>query len=409
MRHLQLFTRLTLTLSLALEMAGCAVDAPVKDGAQLEALVASAPAIASDKELAITHASVMLDARASNASDGHWSFRWLMEQMTPDGVDAADFVLTWLDSLHTTKVNGFATDDRSGVDALISAWPRSSNGKLDLGKAPFRLLAIVNRVDITLDNSPGEGRFVFGLVDAQSGEGQPMSIIFEYRLAPLRTCDDRRAWARRWHALASLPFGDEYNAALQSVTDGFAARGSDPSRPVGSSLGQLRINEGALEGFGQAWELRELNLVTDESGTSLRLTTTKQSPDQSLDGSAQLAQFIIDNATDVRNGVAVFPAAMLGGQSVANGTNTMWRFPNQPAIDESLRHTFAIQTCNGCHDAAENDVNDFFFHVTPLGGAIAPDSNGQDRLSNFLRLIDMPRRVANMVTLLQHAHTPAQH
>jgi hypothetical protein len=416
MRNLLLTKRLTRTLeammaamaiTLAFAASGCVGnDSPIKQARNSVTLSADTPPIASDKELMITHASVVLDSRASSASDGHWSFRWLMEQMTPDGVTPADFVASWLNSLHTTSVNGFAVDDRTGVDTLLSAWPRTSDGKLDLAQAPFRLLAIVNRLDITLADSPGEGRFVFGLVDPKTGNGRALSVIFEYRLAPLGTCDDRRTWAARWHALGSLPFGADYNEALQDVTDGFAARGADSSRPAGSSLGQLRLNEGELEGFGQAWELREFNLVTDASGTFLRLTTTKQNPDQSLNGSTQLAQFIVDNAADIRNGVAVFPAAMLGGQSPANGTNTTWRFPNQPAIDEPLRHAFAVQTCNGCHDA-ETEQSDFFFHVTPLGGPIASGSDGQNRLSDFLRLTDMPNRVANMVGLLRPAEVPA--
>ena len=36
----------------------------------------------------------------------------------------------------------------------------------------------------------------------------------------------RAEWARRWHALGKLPYGETYNAALQRLTDAFAQAGS---------------------------------------------------------------------------------------------------------------------------------------------------------------------------------------
>jgi hypothetical protein len=351
-------------------------------------------AIVADKELVITHSSVVLDARASSANDGHWSFRWLMEQMTPDGVDPGDFVETWLQGLRVRTVNGFAMDDRDPTE-FVQLWPRTAAGKLDLARAPFRLLAITNRIDIGFNGSPGEGRFVFGLVGAD-GFGRKMTVIFEYRLAPLGTANDRSEWAKRWHALAPLPFGDEYNAQLQAVTDGFAARGADPSRPAQSSLGQLRINEIF---FALPWELREFNLLTDAQGTFLRPATTKQNPDQSLNGSARLAQFLLENADDVCAGTAVIPPDMLGGNAPEVSPSTQWKFPTQPAIDEPLRRAFAMGTCNGCHDAEAEPI-DGFYHVSPLGLPIARGSDGTSRLSPFLLFTDLPKRIDNMVALL---------
>src|SRR2546430_17596038 len=46
-------------------------------------------------ELVIVDASVVRGAHASSAANGHWSFRWLMEQMAPIGADPADFAAGW--------------------------------------------------------------------------------------------------------------------------------------------------------------------------------------------------------------------------------------------------------------------------------------------------------------------------
>ena len=56
-------------------------------------------------------------------------------------------------------------------------------------------------------------------------------------------------WANAWHALGALPFpSEEYNAALQAITERFAGRGAMPGRPNGSALNQLRTNEIDLGG-----------------------------------------------------------------------------------------------------------------------------------------------------------------
>ena len=66
-------------------------------------------------------------------------------------------------------------------------------------------------------------------------------------------------------------FAIAYNAALQQLTDAFAH---------GSSLSQLRANEAQ---FGELWQLRQWVL----DGGVLRLSPTPQTPDESLNGSAQ--------------------------------------------------------------------------------------------------------------------------
>ncbi|MBC8131801.1 MAG: carboxypeptidase regulatory-like domain-containing protein, partial [Deltaproteobacteria bacterium] len=73
-----------------------------------------AAAINEFKELTITDTSVIDDARTSNFTNGPWSFRFLMEQMTPSGTDPSDFVLSWLQGFKASAgpINGRPVDDR---------------------------------------------------------------------------------------------------------------------------------------------------------------------------------------------------------------------------------------------------------------------------------------------------------
>jgi hypothetical protein len=323
------------------------------------------------KELVIVDSSVVLDGRASSGNNGPWSFRQLVERF-----GSRDLVENWLRTFRQTSLNGFFVDDRIDVEELIASWPRR-DGSLDLAQAPFRLLAIVSRLDLT-SGPNGEARLIYGLYDPASGAPQKMTVAFEYKLPSLGTSNDRAEWARSWHALGKIPFGETYNAALQRLTDLFAQ---------GSSLSQLRANE---QQFGNLWQLRQWAL----EGATLRLVPTPQTPDQTLNGSARLAQFVLDNASALRAGTAIVPADLLGGVSPEIGA---WVFTREARIDEPLRRAFARQTCNGCH-AQETNSMQGFFHVSPFKPLTG---NGQDRVSDFLKKDDLARRVSSLQELLR--------
>jgi probable HAF family extracellular repeat protein len=320
------------------------------------------------KELLIVDSTVVLDARATS---GVWSFGHTLEQL-----GGASVARSWLKSFRATSINNRAVDDRPGADDLLAAWPKSADGSLDLAKAPFRLVAVVARLDL-LTSPHGEGRLVYGLVDPSTGKPGLMTVAFEYSLPVLGTANDRQAWAAKFHALGAIPFGAEYNAALQSLTDQFANA---------ANLAQVRSNEAA---FGSPWELRQWKLTA----AGLSPDWTAASPDQSLDGSAQLSQFIVDNHDAVMNGTLALPHPMLAGTSLETGA---WRFPNDSRIDEPTRHAFAMQTCNGCH-ATETFSSQGFFHVNPLKPL---NGDGHDRLSHFLLQSELPRRAQHLAGLI---------
>lgn len=391
-----------------------------------------------DRELVIRDLSVVEDPCRTTwnpaggcdpAIVGVWTFGHLISQMAGT-TPPAQFAAEWIHTFEIDQVvNGFPVPKRSNVRAvLIDPWLVASGCKpgdkivgkgacaLDLHKAPFRLTAIVNRVDLAgpaygADN-PGEARFVFGMLNLAGGSGkgggtpkpvdptQPApiavaaatpeelellalngqseqlqggqlkaTVILEYRIPQSQK---QVEWTERWHELSSIPLGEpEFNVKLQQITDIFSLQGADSSRPnLGSSIGQVRTNEISL-GNG-AWELREFSLQdiglgTDASG--LRNTTTAQTPDDSQNGATPLDSWMIANEADISNVDHVVPTSFLGGVShesgVVFGTSTV------PALDPHARHHFAVQMCNGCHNDEIQDTA--FTHIGTRGiGSIAP-------------------------------------
>ena len=124
-------------------------------------------------QLMITDLRVIEDRIRTNPREGSravWSFRYLIEQMAGDR-DPATFALRWLEKWEADQtINGTTSVARPAIrDLVIDPWLAASGGeRLDLNKAPFKLLAIVNRMDLRAHDgddvlTAGEGRFVFGV------------------------------------------------------------------------------------------------------------------------------------------------------------------------------------------------------------------------------------------------------
>jgi hypothetical protein len=375
--------------------AGCGSDASPHTGriAQAATICTDPLVIDTFKELMIVHPNSISDARASNATGGAWSFRFLMEQMAPAGTDPSDFVKAWLQQWRTqTEVNGFPVAPRPLIKDIIRAWPKRPNGKLDLAQSPFALMAIVNRMDLrSLSKPNGEGRFVFMHVLPDSNGNpvpQSFSVIFEYEL-PTDNGQTAGVWADRFHALGAKNHGAGFNAALQAITDAFAKRGAHAGGVNGSSLSQIRTNEVVL---GFPWELREFHL--DPATGMLLQAATNQTPDESFRGvKSPLTKWINDpaNRDAILTGTHKVPTEFLAGASHSDGVP--WSFPN---VDEELRKPFAKETCNGCHNG-EVEQLDGFYHISPRtpGG-----TTGKDSLSPFLKQVDLPARKAAFEFLL---------
>jgi hypothetical protein len=390
-----------------------------------------------NKSLLITDLSVVEDPTrtfdpcdpAKGTKLGAWTFGRLMIDMCNQpvtGIDPSEFARRWLRSWqHDLSINFDGVTNRNPeiVAQVINDWETASGGPgapLDLSIAPFRLLAIVNRLDLrgnpgyggVNDSDPcnpscigGEGRFVFALVPGlrrtggggggygggggdvtqSSCDAAQFTVIFEY-CVPKRTCAEIKTYALEWYALSQLPFGADFNAKLEAITDQFAAANADPSRkPNLSSLNQLRANELLRE----PWDQREWRLFnTDSDAGWLRQVTVKQAPDVDYNFSPKIVDYCLANAGLILAEQHTVPLQFkrepfLGGNAPMATKDFFWDGP-QPTgtIPGEVRHKFSLNTCNGCH-AGETGTP--FTHVFPR------KTGEEAALSDFLTGRNMPK------------------
>lgn len=382
---------------------------PAPSGARLalEPLRGEPGAVDPERELLVRALGVVEDPQrtfepctGAGTPMGAWTFGRLVTEIANQpatGVDPAAFAEAWMHQwMQGRTINGFAVPGRAaGAQAFLDGWPRLADGRLDLARAPFRLLAIVNRLDLrgnTLfgPSNSAEARFVFGGVACAPRPDQPpietlgFTVILEYAV-PAADCAGVRGWAQQWRALGALPLGSPaYNAALQAITDQFSLRHARPERaPNFSALQQVRSNEFAMADSPSEifWELRESRLA--RNGQLLH-DTLVQTPDRSLQGSTVLRDFV--NAHEAKilaggQGVPTqFPAGVpfLGGHFV-QGAGIAWDAPG--IANPEARYRFSVGTCNACHT---QETGTRFVHIEPRPrGAVA-------RLSRFLTGEGMP-------------------
>jgi hypothetical protein len=334
----------------------------------LEVTDASGCQISTSHELMIKSTSVVDDPvrttfnpGSMDPRNGVWTFKHLVENMAPTPADAPAMIENILSGVTTSQtINGFSIAGRSGFQRLVlDAWPRTATGALDLAKPPLRLQAIVNRFDLRnlAQGNGGEGRFVFAF---ESG-GRPLqaTMIFEYKL-PASSDAEVLDWATSFHALGGLAFGEDYNAALQAITERFVGRGVRPDHPNGSAINAVRTNEIDL-GDNGIWELREFHL-SPVSGL-LQESPLELTPDRSFDNSSTLAQYIMQNQAQIIAETHTVPAQFNGqpfqAGAVFNDLSTWFA----PGSDPEARHHFALNTCNGCHSSQETGVG--FLQISP--------------------------------------------
>jgi hypothetical protein len=383
------------------------------------------------RELVITDTSVVEDpklttwapGKADTDLEGGWSFGRLIDntledcQRTPEG--RSRFVLGWLGSWESPQqINGFVVEPRPAIRALIvDPWKQASGCDaaqpddgctLDMAKAPFRLLAIVNRPDLRLQADPaaglpgtgGQGRFVFGAL-GPAGQALFFTVIFEFQL-PTSKQAGAGAWARAWHALGDVPFGPGYNKALHAITRRFTRVGAGGDGE--SALLQLRTNEAALASAGsdpdnlpstKLWQLREFVLaVDDQDHVYLSPDTVKQEPDLSLSGSVALGAWASANAAGILAGDYAVPEVFEGAPMLAGASLAPRAFSWQvPGVSPDVAAAFALSTCSGCH---VNETGTAFLHIRNRQPGVAA------QVSDFLaaQLAPDGPRVADLASLL---------
>ena len=88
------------------------------------------------RELEIVDDDVVGDARADDSTAGPWSFRHLAVEGAGGDEDVA------------ARVVERAFAGSKAFEDVLTTWPRDGEGHLDLSRAPMRLIAISNRLDL---------------------------------------------------------------------------------------------------------------------------------------------------------------------------------------------------------------------------------------------------------------------
>jgi hypothetical protein len=344
-------------------------------------------------------------------SDKHWTFGHLFTEMTNQkstGMTTSDFALKWLDEWAKTQViNGDSLKEVDGgaqgatiAKTIKAQWLKASggNGKLKMGKAPFRLLAIVNRID-KRDNlafgggSAGELRFVFGVLDLEHHEtstgkcasmdmtgrhlhdgefSSGTTVILEYAVDK-STQADVKTWGQKWIDLNKLTQNSSaYRVALDAITESVvkAGAGAVKSRANGSALNTLRVNESDDDNI---WDLREFAI--DKSAKYLKATTVSQTPATILNHTADLEAWANYHAEEIMDDKHVIPKTFQADPSSSTYPYTHKSFLGSHAqtvfLDNNwdfggsgeVRFHFSVNTCNGCHNNEGLQVNGGPFHV----------------------------------------------
>ncbi len=333
---------------------------------------------------------------------GAWTFGRLMTEMANQpltGIQPSAFVRQWLDKwmADQTTANGWTAAKRQKIKQLvIDPWEAASGGPgmpLNLSKAPFRLLAIVNRVDLRSAGSAygggnaGEGRFVYGVMDMRPTggidpyTGQPtpacsptqFTVIIEYGI-DRKGCFAIQNWGQQWYNLKFHALGSpSYNAALQAITDQFTKANVAPLKPNRSALNQLRTNEIAIANAApdQFWQLREFRLP--QGNGHLFEANAKQTPHETLRNTDLTANYVNANTAAILNGTYVVPDFWLGQKFLTNASDVpggppppatvFWNDgPTVAILNRPARHEFSLGTCNSCH---HSETNTAFTHIKP--------------------------------------------
>lgn len=328
----------------------------------------ASPEVDATRELLVVDPAVLATDRGRSDIEGApWSFRTMFEWLAGSPEDSSAFVRGWLEQWTTVTRVGPAdapVTPRPGVrDVLLDPWEKSSYGSSaspSLARAPFRLIAIVNRLDLAVDpcEPGGELRFVYTAVAPGADKPLDMTVIVELPYPMVKT---PHAWAAAWHAAASK-HGDEYIAAIDTLTTGVREH-TDPANV------RVRTNERALAPQA-GWELREFHLA----GSDLVQVSLDATPREDASASA-LAKDITAHESELSMARYTLPVQMRAGVASLRRPDFIWTIPEVPS---DLARAFSAGTCNGCHGGNTEALP--FQHIAP-----SSSPGEQARLSHFLK------------------------
>ncbi len=384
---------------------GGGVDSPYGSGGGDTSVSACGDAqISVDRELLVRDAHVTDGAQADSATDdAAISFRSVVTSLAGGEARASAFTQAWLDSWTTRTLDGTlygaAVVPRPAVSHVLACpWLRLRPENVcddtcgtcrerifDMKKAPFRLVAVVNRLDLGLVEGPCGGvgavpenaeiRLVFTAVRPGTRDPLPFTLIAEYG-AGAHSRGDILRLARTLHEIAALPSGARYEEAVATFVRPFVR---------GGSLEQIRTNEIAFGApSGLPWELREFHLGAGAAGVPrLVPSMLTRTPDLSFDGSPALSSWLGRNGGDVVEGAAwTLPEPLQAATAWTTNANFTWEKGGVGAVADGVLASFNRATCNGCHGGLALSPESSFQHLA-TGSA---DANGsvETRASAFL-------------------------
>lgn len=392
--------------------------------------------------------------------NGAWTFGTLMRNMVNTGTTGLDgklFLKNWIKSWmnNVTVRNGQVVAPRDQwrvVAQLVAPWlekcgvPNTNmmipsnwesatywdNPLVTADKlyryAPFKLTAIINRVDLRQNAgyssssstkrsfNAGETRFIFTLITTAGMPAQHttqgfgtnplldwegMNVIFEYGNVQPNLCELRN-FAIRWQNLSNLPLGSNaYNAALEQITNTVTLPNAAPLKRNGSAINQVRTNERVFAyvqghpGWNWSrsfWELRQFELtLTGQLGLApvnntplldanvpVNLVNTLGAP---TPNSLNLLDWINTPGIKINvfNGNHKMTDPMIAGSAMVDYQYTHYQdvpwdqtTPNySPALtaggnayEKQMRQQLSLNTCQGCHTG---ETKTMFMHVLPRG------------------------------------------
>jgi hypothetical protein len=291
---------------------------------------------------------------------------------------------------------------------------------LILKYAPFKLMAIVNRLDVRGSqvygngiNNAGETRFIFTLINPLTGmpphhdeiffagpqgaiDWVGMNVILEYGNPQTSLCELQN-FAKQWYDLSSYTLGSAtYNQALQTITDQVTNKQICGLNNHTLRLNQVRTNEKIffpIFQFANAasawappnWELRQFEL--DANGflsPALVSNTLSNAPSLNEFGWIYGPLGNSPNRTHVYNNNYNLDENLLDGAAemtremihfrMLNWSGLPANIPNVSTNDDNadmpndeaktIRHNISLNTCQGCH-GGETKTN--FTMMQPRG------------------------------------------
>lgn len=337
-----------------------------------------------DNEILIRHLSIV---NSEAATTGDLSFGKLVERLSPN--DTKEVLKSLVESWQTEQVSNdkVITPRPAVTKKIIELW-KANQGvtnqvdfEMNLKDAPFRLLAITNRVDLQNEQQSGEGRLTFGLTHNGIND---FTLIFEYKLVGASK-EAHIKWAKRWHQLSNLNKESEaYKDTLVAIVKAFSADGS--------MLNQVRTNEvlGGFEDRTFKWEFREFNLIDGRFAEVSR----KDSPDTDLNNTILLENYVKAHQEDILAGKIVeeFEGNKILAGNTLYSSNFKWKIPSGDTILNEALEVLDFKSCVGCHGGFASDTR--FTHIKPRS------KNGIAEISSFLEE-DAVNRRKNSINILQ--------